>query len=491
MKEEQGSIVWHLLVPLCVTGIIIMLMLFGFSNKIRSDAIVTFERSMTEVAESYAQKIKIDLQTTYEIGTVVAGIIEAQEEPDSGIIGLSLKELTDQTELYAAELYTADGKIIDQDGQEIAIADRDFLPNLNSKSDVQYLYLKKDQGVVEDTVLIVIPTSKTKGALLLYYPSKRIKSQAKVNREFDQTAFSILITSEGEVLQEGDMQSSFLTSSNLMDSLDKNSYSAMMGAKVKMQSKNSGCFAALAGDEARTLIYAPLEIDNWNLVLGVNQSYVDSRETQKWSETSQMLYQFLAVILLCVIALFVTNMVSKVRNAEKSKLLQEKVDTDLLTGLNNKLATERKIKEYLASNPDTLSMMFVLDIDNFKKINDTMGHAFGDEVLRTLGKQISSNFRVSDIIGRTGGDEFIILLKNLKDDDSILREAKKLVYFFKGFQVGEYVKYSATASIGAAVFPADGQNFEALYKSADSALYRAKKQGKNQLAFFDERDFAM
>ena len=142
----------------------------------------------------------------------------------------------------------------------------------------------------------------------------------------------------------------------------------------------------------------------------------------------------------------------------------------------------------MRENPKSLAMMFVLDIDNFKKINDTMGHAFGDEVLSDLGKRISANFRVSDIIGRTGGDEFIIFLKALKDDSNTLREAQKLVNFFKNFQVGEYVKYSATASIGAAVFPADGADFDTLYKAADQALYKAKKRGKNQLVFYDDRD---
>lgn len=82
----------------------------------------------------------------------------------------------------------------------------------------------------------------------------------------------------------------------------------------------------------------------------------------------------------------------------------------------------------------------------------------------------------------------MIFLKDLKDDAQTLREAEKLVKFFHGFQAGEYVKYSATASMGAAVFPAHGNDFETLYKSADKALYKAKERGKNQLAFFDDRD---
>ena len=172
----------------------------------------------------------------------------------------------------------------------------------------------------------------------------------------------------------------------------------------------------------------------------------------------------------------------------KQEQLEVKADTDLLTGLNNKLATERKIKEYIEKNPNSQSMMFVLDIDNFKKINDTMGHAFGDEVLRSLGKQIGVLFRATDIIGRAGGDEFIIFLKGIKDTESIKKEAKKVEDFFKDFKAGEYTKYSATASIGVAIFPKEGDSFENIYKAADKALYKAKERGKNQLAFYRDPD---
>lgn len=201
-----------------------------------------------------------------------------------------------------------------------------------------------------------------------------------------------------------------------------------------------------------------------------------------------MLTQLL-LVLIGFFATFLTISYTTRRNvAERDRLLREEADTDLLTGLTNKLATERKIKEYIAENPNSLGMMFVLDIDNFKKINDTMGHAFGDEVLKTLGRTISSLFRVTDIIGRTGGDEFTIFLKFLKSDENTLKEARKLVQFFKDFTAGEYVKYSATASIGAAVFPENGSDFDSLYKAADKALYKAKQRGKNQLAFYDDRD---
>ena len=80
----------------------------------------------------------------------------------------------------------------------------------------------------------------------------------------------------------------------------------------------------------------------------------------------------------------------------------------------------------------------------------------------------------------------MIFLKGIEDETVIRKEAKKIENFFKGFQAGEYVKYAATASIGAAIFPHDGADFETLYKAADQGLYKAKKRGKNQLAFYKD-----
>ena len=220
----------------------------------------------------------------------------------------------------------------------------------------------------------------------------------------------------------------------------------------------------------------------------MSQDYVDRQVNFQWRSTKSMIRSLIIVVCAFICIVVVINIVSRIRSNEKRKELEDKADTDQLTGLNNKLATERKIKNYMAQNPQSQSMMFLLDIDNFKKINDTMGHAFGDEVLRSLGMQIGAIFRATDIIGRVGGDEFMIFLKGIPDEETILKEARKVETFFKGFQAGEYVKYAATASIGVAIFPQEGADFETLYKAADQGLYKAKKRGKNQLAFYsDER----
>ena len=200
-----------------------------------------------------------------------------------------------------------------------------------------------------------------------------------------------------------------------------------------------------------------------------------------------MFVSLIVVVFVYGCLVMVTDIIGRIRDNQQKKELENKADTDLLTGLNNKLATERKIKEYMARNPDSQSMMFLLDVDNFKSVNDTMGHAFGDEVLSSLGEGISVIFRASDIIGRVGGDEFMIFLKSVPTTEAIRKEAKKVEDFFRSFQVGEKEKYDVRASIGVAVFPHEGTDFETLYKAADQGLYKAKRRGKNQLAFYEDK----
>lgn len=222
------------------------------------------------------------------------------------------------------------------------------------------------------------------------------------------------------------------------------------------------------------------------MVTLLNQTYVQAEQDQEWASARIMVTDLGLAVLVFLCLLLTLIIINKIRYNEQNKNFADKADTDLLTGLYNKIATERKIQEFLNENPDSQSLLFLFDIDNFKKINDTMGHAFGDEVLRSLGHQLRNEFRVTDIIGRSGGDEFIIFLKDIKNDEQLEREGLRISNFFHQFNAGEYVKYSATASIGATVFPRDAADFQTLYKNADSALYEAKKRGKKQLVFYNE-----
>ncbi len=488
MKEERGRIILQWLIPLVCAIIVIAIMLLKFSVDIRKDAVDIVEKELEETAQKYALEVMNELQGIRDAGETAAQVIGQQPPRRTDTTMLLLEALVDKTQVYEVVYVNGKEAFIEQDGEYANFEGRIYDEDLETFPNVVYKYLPDDDVLGIPAIQMIVPVPEDKGNLLLFYSVKRIKSLIRVDERYGNTTFAVLVDKDGNILSQGESGSSFLKDGNIWKGIDRKFQNAGMQAKVAMQNGSTDSVKLSANGEEKTLVFTPIGINDWNLVVGVDQEYVGSNQNRMWGNVLLMMIQLLGVVVVFFLIYVIGNLIGKKRNAEKSKTLQEKADTDLLTGLNNKLATERKIKEYIRDYPNSLAMMFVLDIDNFKKINDTLGHAFGDEVLRTLGKRIGVNFRVTDIIGRTGGDEFTIFLKDLKEDANTIRESKKLIHFFEDFQVGEYVKYSATASIGAAVFPAHGSDFESLYKAADQALYKAKKRGKNQLAFYDDRD---
>ena len=107
-------------------------------------------------------------------------------------------------------------------------------------------------------------------------------------------------------------------------------------------------------------------------------------------------------------------------------------------------------------------------------------------VLSTIGKKISSEFRATDIVGRIGGDEFLVFLKHIPNHEIEVKEAEKIVNFFRELEPGDYVKTKVTASIGGAVYPDDAEDFETLFKAADEAVYKTKERGRDGYSFYEQ-----
>ncbi|NFI03012.1 diguanylate cyclase [Clostridium botulinum] len=164
---------------------------------------------------------------------------------------------------------------------------------------------------------------------------------------------------------------------------------------------------------------------------------------------------------------------------ENEKLIF-KAERDSLTEIYNKITAQNMIEEYInKSKKDDRHVLFIIDIDDFKSINDNLGHLTGDSVLKDISIKITEIFNENSIIGRIGGDEFIVFLKSIQSDEFVCEKANELVNGFRENYTGEDGIYKVSGSIGIAMYPKDGMNFEQLFLSADKALYFAKKQGKD------------
>ncbi|MAD41283.1 MAG: hypothetical protein CL623_02690 [Arcobacter sp.] len=159
---------------------------------------------------------------------------------------------------------------------------------------------------------------------------------------------------------------------------------------------------------------------------------------------------------------------------------------DSLTNLPNKLKLEAQL-EYVLNNSKRNNLQFAilfLDLDDFKVINDTLGHASGDKVLVSFAKKFKSIIRTNDMVARVGGDEFIVVLSDISSYLFIERVCEKILTLVnKPFSITN-TSFDIGVSIGIAVYPNDADAIETLIENADSAMYHAKHKGKNNFEFF-------
>ncbi|MEG1540852.1 MAG: EAL domain-containing protein [Oscillospiraceae bacterium] len=164
--------------------------------------------------------------------------------------------------------------------------------------------------------------------------------------------------------------------------------------------------------------------------------------------------------------------------------MSEQVKTDLMTGLFNRASVEEIITKRLESANGSCAML-MLDIDNFKKFNDTCGHAYGDKVVAEVAEKLRASFRQDDILARMGGDEFAIFLCNVSQGAAVEQKARKLCKSISDIII-DGKNAEITCSVGIAMTSEKVNTFEQLYKNADIALYNTKFRGRNAVSVFGE-----
>lgn len=159
---------------------------------------------------------------------------------------------------------------------------------------------------------------------------------------------------------------------------------------------------------------------------------------------------------------------------------------DPLTGLSNRASLESQMtRAFAGARRDGSKIgVMLIDMDNFKQVNDTLGHNIGDQLLVQIAYRLTESVRASDVVARIGGDEFVIILHHIENEMSIAGIASKILRNLgSSYCVDQHMLYS-TPSIGIAIFPSDGKDPQTLLRNADSAMYHAKSLGRNNFQFF-------
>ncbi len=474
---------WLIPTAFLVVFIVVMFILFIGKVEIRGREIVEDDIAMT--AEEYALRISNELSKIEANVNHVVGVYE-QYDSIHNIKKTLMNSLCKSSEAYMAVVVNGEGNGISNAGNLVELGGLPYF--YHAKNGDHWFYTDED-GMTGRTAIVYTAATEDNNYVLAFYNAKDIFKLVKIE-SYTSSSFCALVDSEYNIIVSQGENEAYLSDGNLIDVIERNATNenkqSVKNMNIDFKNRQVGAQVVTVEGDIRSLCYAPVELGGLYFVVGVENEYVIAEGKAYYDEATSMIFAMMIAIGVFFLLVLVINFITKLVDRRQKSELQIKADTDLLTGLTNKAATERMIREYMSKNPNGSGVLFIIDVDNFKKINDTMGHAFGDEVLKELGGQLRGMFRALDVVGRFGGDEFLVFMTDIKDPGAIKRNADRLRDFFRQFKAGEYVKYSVTASIGAAVFSEDGRDLESLFKMADKALYVVKRRGKNDLAFYGD-----
>lgn len=262
--------------------------------------------------------------------------------------------------------------------------------------------------------------------------------------------------------------------------------------KKNMAAGEAGLFHYQTAKGERYAAYVPLGMNGWVLF---NTMPADIVMAQSWESTcaavgSVAVLSAISLVLLLYIVRLMNRWNNDLQALQKYELsrLRSRAEADSLTGLLNSKTLRIRIDEYLRlEGRRGRHALFLIDLDEFKHINDTIGHPEGDRILMETAAQLKKTFRSSDIVGRIGGDEFMVMMRDAGSDAIVRLKAAELRENLRLLHTGKEGE-PITCSMGAAVSDHQGTNFDQLYIKADRAMYGAKAKGKDTFVLFSDMD---
>lgn len=486
-KNEKRNEFVQWMIAAAVLFIYFLIILLNYGQTMMQAAKTSVNSEIAVHGDRLASSFAKNIATVNQATQTAAAIIAKEDDVLSDDVVAKLLYTVNTSMAEYGYICDAKGKARDIKGNSMDVWDDDnYAQVLTGVQTISDIDLSVNNGKI--TFYAPINASGTvKGVVCLQYSAEQFSRLPHTSEHDGLTVYALMKDNGDLVSVVGPNKPEIGT--NLYDIISPYGKGEDPGKKLKqcLENSKSGQQLCLVNGDRKFINYRLVGTNGWYVLEIYTGEYYNRLVNRDYRPTQKVMVKMLIALFLFFGVVILINILNKAIYTKKSEELQSKAETDLLTGLLNKIATEKRIQEYIdGEGSESSGMLFVLDIDNFKKINDTMGHAFGDQVLSTLGIRLRNQFRVSDIIGRIGGDEFIVYLKNINDEDARQREANRVIEFFKDFRAGDYVKYSATASIGVSLYPQDGSSFEELYKAADKGVYLAKQRGKNQLAFYSE-----
>lgn len=220
----------------------------------------------------------------------------------------------------------------------------------------------------------------------------------------------------------------------------------------------------------------------WSIPIKLRNGRVAAAFAFYFSETPEANPWIESVVSLCSDLCALT-----LERSEAKKRIEMLANVDTLTGLANRRQLQEQLHEVLAiaRSLEQAVAVLILDVDHFKDVNDTLGHSAGDQLLVEIARRLKAQLRTGDVVGRVGGDEFVIAIHDCGAEEAA-RIAQRLLEYVAAPVAAQTLHLTMSASIGIAVYPEHGTDSETLLKHADTAVHEAKRRGRGKFHFFTE-----
>lgn len=468
---EQKNFVKNYIYAITIFIITLVIGISIFFNVVQSSIEKNSRETLITNVTQQSEHLNTILNINYSYLNVLAQELSKSEDLFSENNISLIKAFMENTDLNRTAIIDSDGNALYDNNVVKNVAHRRYFKE--SMQGKQSLSDHLESSVDQQTrVILSVPIYKNNQVVGVVGGSYNVTKLGNMLFDdlFDGQGKSFIVDQDGNLItrdKKYEKKHNIKTIDNLFDICDekevKTDFNQQESDLIQIQTKKN---------KSLYLAYSPLKINDW-MICYIVPVHVAQESYTFIKHYETLLATFLGLIVLSLMIYLAHS------NSRENKYLIHLSEIDPLTSVFNKETTQKLIDQKLKNHEHFCFL--ILDVDDFKSVNDNYGHAVGDKVLKNLSDLFKNHFRQTDIVGRIGGDEFIILIEDEHIAESRIQSLLKKVNALK---IEELQDFKLSISVGMAFAPSNGTTFMELYRHADHALYQTKRTGKNDYKIY-------
>ena len=485
-KSEITAYMSAVLVFVCAVATSLGIFLICVQNSIERNSQKVIETNVSRQSEHISSIL--DIHYGYLNG--IAKEMGKSEELMSDDNMEMLVSLAEETALERTALIEPDGTAHYDNGAEKNVSSRRYFKE--GMAGKETLSDPLESSVDKETrVILGVPIWKNGKVIGVLGGSYNVTSLSRMlfNDFFGGVGYTLITTGDGEIIAyDGDPSYNKITyGDNFFDfyenqtilgstSLDNVKKDFATGADGLMKMRNGNDY-----NSGRYLAYTNVGLNDWMICYVIPVS--EAQKSYNFIREYESIFTVGFIIMVSMLFFFV---VGKIKS--RNKQLIQAAETDALTSAYNKRSTEERINDVLQEHPQEPGTFVIMDVDHFKEVNDRFGHITGDKVLQEFGEVLHEHFREEDIVGRIGGDEFVVFMRKTENREAAVSRIENLTQKMENLHFPEMSGECVTISVGISFAPEHGTGYLDLYKNADTALYKTKQNGRDGYNVYKEEN---